>query len=158
MARRGSIAVHPVGEGINEFTGVSEFPAGWKAYGFRVPAGESIHVRLNHANEGWFRLSMVNKWGGLEQGMMQNLIPTGNPEVKYANPTDKTRSIYVIVDDPGWMSGNGNPFSMKVNRSWDPAKKKVDDSPIVTGIWAHKEEAKPDQVSKEVPAVASPKG
>ena len=157
MARSGHIVVHPIGEDVKEFTGVSDFPAGWKAYGFRVPPGESIHIRLHHGNEGWFRLGMVNKWGGLEKGMLQNLIPTGNPEVKYDNPTSEARSVYVIVDDPGWMSSETNPFSMKGTRSWDPAKKKVDDAQVVTGIWAQKkEEPKPNAVKTEVPAVVSP--
>jgi len=159
MARRGFIAVHPVGEDTKDFTGVSEYPAGWTAYGFRVPPGENLHVRLNHTNEGWFRLAMVNKWGSLEPGMLQNLIPTGNPEVKYTNPTDQVRSVYVIVDDPGWMSSKANPFTMKVTRSWDPTQKKVDHSPIVTGIWAQKkEEPKPDPAAKEVPTEVQPKG
>jgi len=163
MARQGFIAVRPVNENASEFTGVAEYPAGWTAYGFRVPPGENIHVRLNHTNEGWFRLAMVNKWGTLEPGMLQNLIPTGNPEVKYTNPTDQPRSVYVIVDDPGWMSTKENPFSMKVTRSWDPAKKKVDNAPIVTGIWAQKkEEAKPDGTgqapSADPKAETQPKG
>lgn len=156
MARRGSIAVHPVGEDQAKFTGVADYPAGWMAYGFRVPAGENLHVRLTHSNEGWFRLGMVNKWGSLEEGMLQNLIPTGNPEVKYSNPSKETRSVYVIVDDPGWMSSKANPFNMKVTRSWDPAQKKVDDAPIVTGIWAQKQEgAKPEPATKEAAATPS---
>lgn len=156
MARRGSIAVHPVGEDQAEFTGVSDYPAGWTAYGFRVPAGENLHVRLTHSNEGWFRLGMVNKWGSLEEGMLQNLIPTGNPEVTYRNPSKETRSVYVIVDDPGWMSSKANPFTMKVTRSWDPAQKNVNDAPIVTGIWAQRQEpAKPEGVSKDAEAAPS---
>ncbi len=156
MARRGSIAVHPVGEDQAEFTGVSDYPAGWTAYGFRVPAGENLHVRLTHSNEGWFRLGMVNKWGSLEEGMLQNLIPTGNPEVTYRNPSKETRSVYVIVDDPGWMSSKANPFSIKVTRSWDPAQKKVNDAPIVTGIWAQRQEsAKPESVTKDAEATPS---
>lgn len=88
--------------------------------------------------------------------MLQNLIPTGNPEVKYSNPSKETRSVYVIVDDPGWMSSKANPFTMKVTRSWDPAQKKVDDAPIVTGIWAQKQEgAKPEPATKEAAATPS---
>lgn len=144
MARKGSIAVNPIAEDIKEFTGFSDLPAGWKAYGFRVPAKEQIHIRLRHANEGWFRLSMVNKRGGLEEGMLQNLMPTGNPEVKFTNPTDETRAVYVIVDDPGWMSTEANPFTMTVTRSWDPTVKTIEDAPIATGIWAQKQvEPKP---------------
>lgn len=156
MARRGRIHVHPVSEEMVEFTGVSDYPAGWTAYGFRVPAGENLHVRLTHSNEGWFRLGMVDKWGSLTEGMLQNLIPTGNPEVTYRNPSKETRSVYVIVDDPGWMSSKANPFSMKVTRSWDPAQKKVNDAPIVTGIWAQRQEpAKPEAVTKDAEATPS---
>ena len=157
MARRGFIAVHPVAESVNEFTGIADFPAGWTAYGFRVPPGESLHIRLTHLNEGWFSLIMVNKWGGKEQGMLRNLIPTGNPEVVYKNPNKETRSVYVIVDDPGWMSSSYNPFTLKMTRSWDPTKKKVDTAPIVTGIWAEKkEEAKPADAVPSTKEVAAP--
>lgn len=135
MARRGFIAVHPIGDDANEFKGVSEVPAGWIAYGFHVPPGEKLHVRLNHTNEGWFRLSMINKWGDQEVGMLQNRIPTGNPEVSYTNFTKEPRNVYVLVDDPGWMSSKVDPFSMKITRSWDPAKTPVG-APIDSGIWA----------------------
>jgi hypothetical protein len=148
MARRGFIAVHPMGEDVNEFTGVSDFPAGWISYGFRVPPGEKLHVRLNHPNEGWFRLAMTGKWGNIEKGMLQNLIPTGNPEVSYTNFTKESRSVYVIVDDPGWWSTKKDPFHIKVDRSWDPTKLKVD-AFIVTGIWAQKKaESKPESAVK----------
>jgi hypothetical protein len=140
MARRGFIAVHPIGEDVDEFSGVSDFPAGWISYGFRVPPGEKLHLRLNHSNEGWFRMAMTGKWGNIEKGMLQNLIPTGNPEVSYTNFTKEPRSVYVIVDDPGWMSRTIGPFKVKVTRSWDPAKKQMDNTPIVTGIWAQKKE------------------
>lgn len=141
MARRGFIAIHPVEGAINELSGLCKFPAGWTAYGFRVPAGEKIHIRLRHPNEGWFRLIMVNKWGGLDQGMLQNLIPTGNPEVTFTNPTRETQNVHVIVDDPGWMSSKANPFTLKITRSWDPGKHPMDGTPIVMGIWAEKSKA-----------------
>ncbi|MDP2877767.1 MAG: hypothetical protein Q8O00_16375 [Holophaga sp.] len=140
MARRGNIAVRPIGEDVSEFTGGGVFPAGWTAYGFRVPAGESIHIRLHHHKEAWFGIQMVNKWGSMERGMLQNLIPTGNPEVKYVNPSEETRSVYVIVCDPGWVSSKPDPFTVNVTRSWNPTQKKVDDAQIVTGIWAEKKE------------------
>lgn len=141
MSRRGSIRVTPVDELTDKVSGAADFPAGWRAYGFRVPPGENIHMRLRHSNEGWFRLVMVNKWGSLEEGMLQNVIPTGNPEVKYSNPTKEARSVYVIVDDPGWMSTSGNPYEITVTRSWDPKAKDIRDVKVVEGIWA---EAKPE--------------
>lgn len=148
MSRRGFIRVNPIGEGVDAFSGVSEWPAGWKAYGFLVPAGEKLHVRLTHSHEGWFRLMMVGKWGQVEKGMLQNLIPTGNAEASYINYSDQPRSVYVIVDDPGWMSSIENPFKVKIERSWDPAKKALDGVNFSTGIWAMKEATAPDAVSE----------
>ncbi|HLO66291.1 MAG TPA: hypothetical protein VK188_04690 [Holophaga sp.] len=165
MARKGFIPVTPCKD-LTEITGVSIFPAGWRAYGFTVPAGESIHVRLHHTNEGWFRLSMVDRWGQLREGMLQNLIPTGNPEVTYKNPNDMPNTVYVIVDDPSWMSSRANPFILKVDRSWDPAKLKAPEMPQVMGLWASVDlgvvpnpQAKPADKPAEKPAEAAvPKG
>ena len=136
MSRRGFVGVTPVPEGVNELNGASDFPAGWKAYGFVVPAGGKLHVRLHHTNEGWFRLAMVNKWGDLSAGMLQNLIPTGNPEVRYTNPSKEAQAVYVIVDDPGWMSSKAYPFSLEVQRDWEPGKADTHGVKMVEGIWA----------------------
>ena len=135
MARRGFIPVTPAGD-AEEIVGSSYFPAGWRSYAFVVPGKQKLHVRLRHTNEGWFRLAMVDRWGQLRQGMLQNLIPTGNPEVTYTNPADLANTVYVIVDDPGWMSTKENPFTLKVDRSWDPKTTKAPALPAVMGIWA----------------------
>jgi len=153
MARRGFIPVEPLDEDVETFTGISEPLAGWKAYGFRVPGGEKLHVRLRHSNEGWFRLLMVNKWGLVERGMLQNLIPTGNPEVSYTNFTEKPHTVYVIVDDPGFWASLDNPFNIKIDRSWDPAKKKVERIPFTTGIWA--QQIKAPSAATSAPAGAA---
>jgi hypothetical protein len=139
LSRRGFIPVTP-GLDAPAITGSCWFPSGWRAYGFVVPAKEKLHVRLHHPNEGWFRLVMVDRWGQIREGMLQNLIPTGNPEVSYTNPREAANTVYVIVDDPGWMSSPADPFTLKVDRSWDPAKAQAPALPPVHGIWA---EAKP---------------
>lgn len=136
MARRGVIPVTPVTDDITDLNGVSVFPAGWRAYGFLVPVGGKLHVRLHHGNEGWFRLAMVNKWGTLGAGMLQNLIPTGNPEVRYANPSKEAQAVYVIVDDPGWMSSAAYPFNLEVQRNWEPGAVDPKEVRMVEGIWA----------------------
>jgi len=143
MARRGFLEVTPVGEEVGQVVGSSWFPSGWRAYGFAVPPKEKLHVRLHHGNEGWFRLVMVNKWGQVTEGMLQNLIPTGNPEVTFKNPGNDARTVYVIVDDPGWMSSKENPFTLTVERSWDPGKVKLPQVPQVVGIWASRKPADP---------------
>ncbi len=72
--------------------------AGWKAYRVEVSAGGSIHMRLRGLHEGWFVIRTVNKWGNMEEGMLKNLIKTGNPEARYTNATNGARSIYFVVD------------------------------------------------------------
>ena len=143
MARQGFVPVLPIEDSDSELTAHALYPAGWLAYGIRVPAGEKIHLRLTHPNEGWFRLVMVDKWGRIERGMLQNLIPTGNPEVTYFNLEKEARAVYVIVDDPGWMSITGGPFTVRIDRSWKPAPGRPNRTPVVTGIWA---------LAKEIPA------
>lgn len=138
MARRGNIQVHPVKGDLKTFDGWSQYPAGWIAYGFTVPPGDTLKVSLEHPNRGWFRLQTMNKWGQLEQGMLQNVLHTFEPVVTYTNPTKEARAVYVLVDDPGQMSSSGNPFTINITRSWDPEQKKIDNAIVVTGIWAMK--------------------
>ena len=107
-------------------------------------------MRLHHPNEGWFRLVMVDRWGQLREGMLQNLIPTGNPEVSYTNPREAPNTVYVIVDDPGWMSSTGNPFTLNVDRSWDPAKAGAPALPPVHGVFAQVK-AEPPRAEKPSP-------
>lgn len=136
LARRGAIPVVVTDPEATEIVDYTWWPAGWRAYAFLVaPLGE-LQVRLHHPNEGWFRLQMMNQWGQLEQGMLQNLIPTGNPEVSYRNPKREWRWVYLLVDDPAWWSSKGNPYTLKVTRSWDPKLRPKQDLKPVEGIWA----------------------
>lgn len=149
-ARRGPIPIVRIAPDASEVKGFGLFPAGWRGYGFVVPPGESLKVSLFHPNRGWFRLQMVNKWGNLEEGMLQNVVRTFEPVVTYTNPSKQARAIYVIADDPGWMSYEQNPFTLKIERSWDPALK-LDDTPVVQGIWtaAAEEAPKPEAEAKK---------
>jgi hypothetical protein len=135
LSRQGFIPVNAVSDDQQTLEGVALFPAGWRAYGFVVPAKGSLHLRLHHSNEGWFRLLMSNKWGDLEAGMLKNVIYTGNPEVSYTNPKNSPRAVYVIVDDPGWMSSESNPYKLEITRDWDPATADTRGVKLVQGIW-----------------------
>ena len=158
MSRRGFIRVVNVDARTKSLQDCSDFPAGWKAYGFAVPGRENLHVRLHHPNEGWFRLMMVDKWGRITEGMLQNLIPTGNPEVTFKNPSQNPRVVYVIVDDPGWMSNEKNTYTLNMDRSWDPDKRPMSAVPTSYGVWAvAKPAAEPRDVkAPEQPAPAAP--
>ncbi len=136
ISRRGFIPVLPVAGDIDTLQDYAFFPAGWKAYGFVVPPQGELEVHLDHPNLGWFRLAMVNKWGSLQRGMLQNLIPKGTPMVTYKNLEKTTQQVFVIADDPGWMSSKQTPYKITIKRSWDGKKEAPDSMPQVLGIWA----------------------
>ncbi len=92
------------------------YPAGWKAYRVDVPAHGAIHARLRGNHEAWFRVRTVNRWGSLEKGMLQNKIPTGNPEASYKNPTGDAKSIYFIVDTTE-ADLHEEPFTLEIRVS-----------------------------------------
>ncbi len=73
-------------------------PAGWRAYRVEVPPRGRLHARLTGVHEAWFLVKVVNRWGHLEEGMLQNRIPTGNPEASYANPKAEKATVFVVVD------------------------------------------------------------
>lgn len=136
-ARQGFLPVTRVEDNLSKFSGSAEFPAGWKAYEFLVPPGGNLHVRLTHPNEAWFRVTMGDRTGAMEKGMSQNLIPTGSPEATYKNPSShELRAVYVIVDDPGWMSAKNNPYVLNIDRDWAPASVDTKSLATVQGIWA----------------------
>lgn len=72
--------------------------AGWKAYRIDVPAGAKVHARVYGDHAGWFLVRTVNRMGNIEKGMLQNLIPTGNPEASYTNPKKDANTIFFVVD------------------------------------------------------------
>ncbi len=133
LARMGSIPVTLINDEI-EIADYAWVPSGWRAYGLVVPAGEKVEISLDHTNRGWFRLTMCNKWGELEQGMLQNVIHRFEPVVTYSNPHKQARAIYFVVDDPGWMSTAGAPYTLTINRSWDP-KDQAKGGSFIDGIW-----------------------
>ncbi|MFN8010187.1 MAG: hypothetical protein U0P81_02165 [Holophagaceae bacterium] len=136
LSRRGCIPVLPVAGYVDALQDYAFMPAGWKAYGFVVPPQGELEVHLDHPNLGWFRLAMVNKWGSLQRGMLQNLIPRGTPMVTYKNLEKTTQQVFVIADDPGWMSSKQTPYKITIKRSWDGKKEVPDSLPQVLGIWA----------------------
>lgn len=73
-------------------------PAGWRAYRMEVPAKATVHARLTGDHEAWFLVRVVNRWGQIEQGMLQNRIPTGNPEASFINPKNEAVTVFFVVD------------------------------------------------------------
>ena len=116
--------------------GMAERPAGWAAYAFAVPGKGTLRVTLSHPNEGWFRLLMMDKWGGLEKGMLQNVVHTGKPQVSFKNPKNEAQLVFVLVDDPGWMSSETSLYSLTIDRDWEPGI--LDPKALVpeAGVWA----------------------
>lgn len=90
-------------------------PAGWRAYRVEVPAKAIVHARLTSDHEGWFLVRTVNKWGQLTEGMLQNLIPTGNPEATFKNPKDEAAEVFFVVDTRD-LGAQGEPFTLTFTR------------------------------------------
>ncbi|MDR1841963.1 MAG: hypothetical protein LBQ86_08620 [Holophagales bacterium] len=137
---KGFIPVTAVSSGIYEITDYAAKKyagrqAGWKGYGFIVPPGESLTVDLHHSNRAWFRLIICDKWGSAVPGGLSSLHPHRPPRLTYKNPSIKTQIVYFIVDDPGWWSYEGNPYTLEITRSWNPDLFPEDLSQIVAGIW-----------------------
>lgn len=72
--------------------------SGWKAYRVVAPPGATVKARLRADHEAWFTVRTVNRWGRLEQGMLQNRIPTGNPEASFINPKQEGTVVFFLVD------------------------------------------------------------
>lgn len=134
-SRRGYIPVTAIPGDVFEVTDYSDVPAGWRGYGIVVPPGESLTINLDHANRPWFRLIICDSWGQAVPGGLSSLLPQFEPKLTYTNPGDTQRAIYLIVDDPGWMSSDGNPYVLQLARSWNPVLVPVDQGLIVAGIW-----------------------
>ena len=98
-ARRGvnipAVALPP---GSCELSDQISDASGWKAYRVEVPPHGGFKVRLHGTHEGWFLVKVLDKWGRLGAGMLQNRIPTGNPEASYTNPTGAPSTVYIVVD------------------------------------------------------------
>lgn len=74
------------------------YPAGWKTYRVDVPAGATLQARLHGTHEAWFVVRVLNRWGRLERGMLQNKIWKGIPAASYINPKHETSTVFFVVD------------------------------------------------------------
>jgi hypothetical protein len=89
--------------------------SGWRAYAVEVPGGGKVKVHVVEGRKGWFRVLGVNGWGREEAGLLQNRIPTGEPQATYENPGPETRTIYFIVDTLD-IDMVGEPYTLEVTR------------------------------------------
>jgi len=135
IARSGLVPVTPVPDGAEELTDVALFPAGWRCYGVAIPAGGKLSVELSHSNLGWFRLMAVRKDGTPGPGMLNAMAAYRPVAFTLANPTEQAGAVYIIVDDPGWMSSKENPYKLTFKRDWDPAKVDLTSVKMVQGMW-----------------------
>ena len=89
--------------------------SGWRAYAIEVPGGGTVKAHVVEGRKAWFRVLGVNAWGREEAGLLQNRIPTGEPQATYKNPGPETHTIYFIVDtlDTNMV---GEEFTLEVTR------------------------------------------
>jgi len=113
-ARNGSLPAVDLPSGPLELRDSMSAIPGWKAYRIEVPPHAKVKARLKGLHEAWFRVLTVNKWGEIEEGMLQNRIPTGNPEASYLNPKAERRTVYFVVDSTD-LGVQGETFSLFVS-------------------------------------------
>lgn len=89
--------------------------SGWKAYRVDVPGGGGFKVRLHSPQEAWFLVKVVDAWGREGAGMLQNRIPTGNPEASYRNPKASQSTVFIIVDTKD-TSLQGTAYTLTLTR------------------------------------------
>jgi hypothetical protein len=140
--QKGFIPVTAVPSGVSQMTDfatkkVAGEQAGWKGYGFVVPPKESVTFNLHHPNKPWFRLMICDKWGSNVPGGLSSIMPQPVPRLTYTNPGHETETIYLIVDDPGWMSHEFSPYTLEMARSWNPDLFPEDLSGVTKGIWGN---------------------
>jgi len=87
--------------------------AGWKAYRVEAPPGATVKARLHGLHEAWFAVHTVNHWGRQEQGMLQNRIPTGNPEASFINPKQEKVTFFFLVDTRE-MNAEREPYRLEI--------------------------------------------
>jgi hypothetical protein len=90
--------------------------SGWKAYRIEVPAHGGFKARLHSAHDGWFLVKVFDRWGREGEGMLQNRIPTGNPEASYRNPKAEASTVYIVVDTTE-LNMQGEPYTLPVSRN-----------------------------------------
>lgn len=131
-SRRGFIPVTPYPVDQDTITGTSMVASGWRAYGFVVPPGGQVQLKLSHPKPGWFRVYWVDQWGEYRPGMM---IKPGEPEALYTNQGKKAMAVYAIVDDPGQWATPTDPFTLSVKRNFDAAHLDPQGVSVHQGIW-----------------------
>ena len=131
-SRRGFIPVTPYPVDQDSITGTSMVASGWRAYGFVVPPGGQVQLKLSHPKPAWFRVYWVDQWGEYRPGMM---IKPGEPEALYTNSGKKPMAVYAIVDDPGQWATPTDPFTLSVKRNFDAAHMDAGGVSVHQGIW-----------------------
>ncbi len=97
-------------------------PAGWQAYRVQVAPLETVKARLRGDHEAWFKVKVVDKWGNLAEGMLQNRIPTGNPQASYINARNEARTVFFVVDTTNLDVG-AEPYQLTFTREVTAAAK-----------------------------------
>lgn len=109
-SRRGNVPAVAVPEGCQALTDRILMPAGWKAYQLVVPGKGSVQIDLSSDRDPAFKLYTINKWGRIEEGMLQNKIYKGRPTASYTNPKDTPNTIFVVVDTT--ETGTTDPYTL----------------------------------------------
>lgn len=91
------------------------------AYGFVVPAGQTLRVELDNPRASWFQVAMVNRYGLAQGGTYANKREIGRPVAIFTNTSKEAQAIYLLVRYPEFIYyegyENGGDIALKIERA-----------------------------------------
>lgn len=134
-ARGAWLKVVTVADDATTLSDTTDRMSGLKAYGFRVPGKGKLEVELVHPKQGWFRVVMMDRYGALQPGLLQNRGKENLGRASFHNPKDEPQAIYLLVDDPALWTIDEPPYQLTIRRSWASGSVDLSGVKLVEGLW-----------------------
>ncbi len=134
-AKAGSLPLIPVHESVTEIEDHVRLASGWQAYGFLVAPRARLQINLQGPRPGWCRILEVDAEGRVRHQEF-TIDPAKPASLVITNPEDRARVAYVVVDDPGKVTGPESPFHLAIGHNWETGKADLRGARFSVGVWA----------------------
>ena len=154
-AKAGGLPLIPVHESVTEFEDFVRLASGWQAYGFLVAPRARLQITLRGPRPGWCRILEVDAEGRVHgPGVPEDASRTA--PLTITNAEDHARVAYVVVDDPGKVTGPESPFHLAISHNWETGKADMKGARFSVGVWAAQPGIRNNILLHRSPAAASP--
>lgn len=134
-AKAGSLPLIPVHESVTVIEDFVRLASGWQAYGFIVAPRARLQFTLQGPRPGWCRLLEVDMEGRVRHQEVA-AEPSKAATLTITNAEDHARVAYVVVDDPGKLTGAETPFHLAISHNWETGKADLRGARFSVGVWA----------------------